>query len=326
MEIVFQITAQLDVENIVKHMAWSFISKFGVDTVTFLLAKDIDEEAYEVLHYAGTRAAEADVQMDSIATLLVYFDQEEYNQASFAHFREHYPDERTVRSLEALSTDIIVPLRTDRGVSGVVLLPASGSGEAYSTSQIQYITRILRFASVALENANLYWQATTDRMTKLYSHHFFQKTLEDEIMRGQRLGSMFSLIMFDIDHFKNFNDTYGHLQGDTIIKEIARLLMGSTRNIDVCARYGGEEFAVILPGVGLEGAELVASRLRASVEEHEFSGREGVLHVTISLGVTEFHRESMKSASQMVASADAALYTSKNSGRNRVTAVRGAQE
>jgi len=324
MEIVFQITAQLDVEDIVKHMAWSFIAKFQVDSVTFILAKDMDDESFEVIHYVGTKPTETDIQMGSLASLVRFFEQEEYSQISFQHFRSTYPDAKTVQSFDALSAEIMLPLRTDRGVSGVVLLPKNASGEEYTTDQIQYVTRILRFAAVALDNANLYWQATTDRMTKLYSHHFFQKSLEDEVLRAQRLGGMFSLIMFDIDHFKRFNDTYGHLQGDVIIKEISRILLGSTRNIDLSARYGGEEFAVILPGVGLEGADLVAGRLREKVDKHEFSGRDGPLHVTISVGVTEFNRDTMKSASQMVGVADAAMYQSKEGGRNRVTAIRDA--
>ena len=119
---------------------------------------------------------------------------------------------------------------------------------------IQYITRIVRFASIAIENASLFRQATTDRMTGLFSHHFFEKNLDEELERARRYKATFSLVMFDIDHFKKFNDTYGHLQGDRIIREIARLLVKSIRQVDFPARYGGEEFAVILPGGGREGS------------------------------------------------------------------------
>jgi two-component system, cell cycle response regulator len=320
-EIVFQITGQLDVENIVKNVVWSFLSKFQIEHVTFILTKDIDADAFDLIHYQGIQRVDVDFQMPSLASLITFLGKEEFSQTYFSNLREHYHDERTINSLAKLETEVIATLRTDRGVNGVMLLPRKSSGEAYTTREINFVTRILRFAAVALENANLYWQATTDRMTRLYSHHFFQKSLEDELNRARRLGEVFALLMFDIDHFKRFNDAYGHLQGDIIIKEISRILLASTRTIDVCARYGGEEFAVILRGVGLSGAVGVADRFRKKIEEHAFQGRGDPLHVTISVGVTEFAPESMRSASEMVAVADKALYASKESGRNRVTAL-----
>jgi diguanylate cyclase (GGDEF)-like protein len=325
-EIVFQIAGQLDVETIVKSVVWSFISKLPIEHATFILAKDIDADSYELIHYRGSQRVDVDFQMPSFRSLITFLEEEEFSQTYLASLRQSYHEERTIRSLEALQTDVIATLRTDRGLNGVVLLPHKSSGASYSTTEIHFVTRILRFAAVALENANLYWQSTTDRMTGLYSHHYFQKSLEDEINRARRLNEVFSLAMFDIDHFKQFNDAYGHLQGDLIIKEIARVLLASTRSIDVCARYGGEEFAVILRGVGLQGATGVAERLRKRMAEHEFQGREKPLRVTVSLGVTEFSPEFMHSPSQMLAVADKALYRSKGAGRNCVTALRAAAE
>ena len=159
-------------------------------------------------------------------------------------------------------------------------------------------------------------------MTKLFSHHFFQKNLEEEIARAHRYGATFSLIMLDIDHFKKFNDTYGHLQGDVIIKEIANIMRHSVRSIDLTARYGGEEFAVVLPEVDIRGAAVVAERLRGGVESFAFPGEEEPLHVTISVGVAEFKPDRMRSSSQLIAEADKALYQSKEMGRNRVTLQR----
>ncbi len=108
-------------------------------------------------------------------------------------------------------------------------------------------------------------------MTGLFSHHFFEKTLDEELERARRYKSTFCLLMFDIDHFKDFNDIYGHLQGDRIIREIARQLARSIRQVDFPARYGGEEFAIILPAVDIKGAVVVAERIRKKDRDFRLS-------------------------------------------------------
>lgn len=318
-EIASQITAQLDIENIIKNIVLSFIAKFQVSTITFLLPSELDENQVNIFHFQGLKRQDIQLNIPSIDSIIAFLEQDEYNQISYSYFKENYPDPLVTEEFQRVNPDIIIPLRTDKGVTGLILLPPRIEGNDYSLLDIQYITQIMRFASIALENANLYWQATTDRMTKLFSHHFFEKNLNDEITRAHRYGTTFSLIMLDIDHFKKFNDTYGHLQGDIIIKEIAKILRASVRSIDLSARYGGEEFAVILPEVDTEGAAVVAERVRKSIEMHPFPGEGNTLHVTVSIGVAEFNPERMRSSSQIVGDADKALYQSKEFGRNRVT-------
>ncbi len=318
-EIAIQITADLDVKNIIKNVVWSIVAKFQTNTVTFVFPVEDEEEEIRVFHYTGLKEGDINVDLSAADSIIRYFEQVEYSEVSFSDFAENFPDRRIIEQLRNLNIDFIAPLRTDKGVTGILLLPAKGDTTAYTLLEMQYISRIVRFAAIALENANLYHQATTDRMTKLFSHHFFEKVLDDEIQRARRYGKTFSLIMFDIDHFKSFNDTYGHLQGDIIIKEIAKIVLKSIRQIDFAARYGGEEFAVILPEVDIEGAAVVAERLRSLIEKHPFPGDSEPLHVTISLGVAEFDPETIHSVSQMVNEADKALYESKENGRNRVT-------
>ena len=316
-EIAFQITAQLEVENIAKNVAWSFASKFQPESVTFLLPEEAEEAPPRVVCYRGVKLEEPPPPVPPIAAMLAFLEKDEYSQVSFQYFRENYPDADFVAALETLASGMIVPLRTDKGVLGALVL--GKTSEPSSLAEVQYITRIARFAAISIENANLFRQATTDRMTGLYSHYFFEKTLEEEMERARRYKATFSLVMFDIDHFKKFNDTYGHLQGDLIIKEIAHLLRTSVRSIDFTARYGGEEFAVILPEVNVQGAAVVGERIRRGIERHEFAGEEGRLHVTVSIGVAEFKVDRMRTASQFIAEADKALYQSKELGRNRVT-------
>jgi len=318
-EIAFQITAQLEVENIAKNVAWSLASKCQPESVTFLLPGDAEDSPPRTVAYHGIKLDEAPPAMPPIAAMLAFLEKDEYSQVSFQYFRENFPDRAFAGALEPLAGGMIVPLRTDKGVIGALLV--GSTREPSNLAEVQYITRIARFAAIAIENANLFRQATTDRMTGLYSHHFFEKNLEEEMERARRYKATFSLVMFDIDHFKKFNDTYGHVQGDLIIKEIARILTQSVRQVDFPARYGGEEFAVILPSVEAKGALVVAERLRKRVEKHEFPGEKGPLHVTISVGVAEFDQEGTYAASEIVREADKALYQSKEHGRNRVTAA-----
>jgi diguanylate cyclase (GGDEF)-like protein len=320
-EIAFQITAQLEIENIIKNVVWSFVSRFQCETVTVVLPADSDENAVQVVSYRGLKKEDLGLALPALQPLLTFLDKDEYSQVPFGYLRESFPDREIVDRLAALAVDIVVPLRTDKGAMGILLLPRSGTGEPYGLLELQYITRIARFASISLENANLFRQATTDRMTGLFSHHFFEKNLEEEIERARRYKSTFSLVMFDIDHFKKFNDTYGHLQGDRIIREIARIMRRAIRQIDFPARYGGEEFAVILPNVDAKGALVVAERLRKRVQTFGFPSASGggPLSVTISVGVTEFDPESAYAPSEIIREADRALYRSKDNGRNRVT-------
>ncbi|NOY07525.1 MAG: sensor domain-containing diguanylate cyclase [Spirochaetes bacterium] len=318
-EIATQITADLDVESIIKNVVWSIIARFRTDTVTFIFPIEDDTVKLKIIHYEGLKRKELKTVLTSIDPIINYFEKVEYSQISYKEFYESFPDKRISRELKRIKTDFIVPLRTNKGVTGILLLPGKSSKEPFTLLETQYIARIIRFASIAVENASLYHQATTDRMTKLFSHHFFEKALDDEISRARRYGTFFSLVMFDIDHFKTFNDTYGHLQGDIIIKKIAKLLLNSIRQIDFAARYGGEEFTIILPQVDLNGAAIVAERLRKLIEEYEFPGDGRVLHVTISLGVAEYNSERIHSLSQMVNEVDKALYESKETGRNKVT-------
>jgi len=322
LEIAFQITAQLEIENVIKNVVWSLVSKFQAETVTIALPGEIDETAVQVVMYRGAKKEDPPIALPSIQPVLAFLDKDEYSQIAFSYFRDNFPDEIMVKRFADLGVDMIVPLRTDKGSIGILLLPKAGGGQSYGLQEIQYITRIARFASIAIENASLFRQATTDRMTGLFSHHFFEKTLEEELERARRYKTTFSLVMFDIDHFKKFNDTYGHLQGDRIIRDIARLLCKSIRQVDFPARYGGEEFAVILPAVDVKGALVVAERLRKRVEAFEFGASTdggAALHVTISVGVTEFDAESAYAPTEIIREADRALYQSKEHGRNRVT-------
>jgi len=160
-------------------------------------------------------------------------------------------------------------------------------------------------------------EAVTDGLTGLYNHAFLTQSLRREVNRARRHDLTFSLLMFDLDNFKQVNDTRGHLEGDRVLVKSAALIRESLRDIDVPARYGGEEFSVILPETPRAGARLAAERIRARVEEHFKKPKRG-LAVTISGGIATFP-EDAGSAEDMLRRADEALYRSKAAGKNRIT-------
>lgn len=156
-----------------------------------------------------------------------------------------------------------------------------------------------------------------DGLTGIYNRRFLETKLEDEFNRHKRYGGVYSIIMFDIDHFKNVNDTYGHQCGDFIIKSISSRIASLIRNVDYLARYGGEEFCCVLPETGIQLAAGIAERFREAISQQENIFDGNVIKVKISLGVAEF-REELESSSRLLKKSDEALYRAKKEGRNKV--------
>jgi diguanylate cyclase (GGDEF)-like protein len=165
----------------------------------------------------------------------------------------------------------------------------------------------------------MYESALRDGLTKAFNKKYFTDRLESEFMFSVRHNAPLALVMFDIDHFKKINDTYGHQAGDAVLTDLSALMMMSLRTEDVFARYGGEEFAVIARGSDLAQAQVIGERLRRAAEGRHFGYDGKVIPVTISVGLAGMPDAAIKDASGLVSAADAALYRSKQGGRNRVS-------
>lgn len=162
--------------------------------------------------------------------------------------------------------------------------------------------------------------AITDALTSLYNSRHFYSQIELEVDRSNRYGHPLSLLLLDIDHFKEFNDTYGHLEGNKVLQRIGSVIRSCLRKMDSAYRYGGEEFTVILPETSIEEAQIVSHRILTAVADEVFTPNSGKnVFVTVSVGVTQYFLK--EEISTFVQRSDAAMYTSKNGGRNQVSCL-----
>jgi two-component system cell cycle response regulator len=163
----------------------------------------------------------------------------------------------------------------------------------------------------------IYRMTIIDGLTQVHNKRHLYESLEREILRARRHARELSFLMFDLDHFKKINDVHGHLAGDFVLKELARVVQGRIRRDEVFARYGGEEFAIILPETDLAGATALADSIREKIQEHSFVFQADQIWVTISVGVATLE-ESDKTSTDLIRRADERLFEAKRAGRNRV--------
>ena len=217
---------------------------------------------------------------------------------------------------------LTVPLFVRNRVIGSLQLFCQG-GNRFNTedAQILWVLSLVAENLLTREYANegLLRFAFTDYLTGLRTRGYFEQQLELEIKRSERRRQKFSLLMIDIDHFKELNDTFGHHVGDQVLRDIASILMSDMREVDTVARYGGEEFVMVLPETTEAGAMYVAQRLRKAVEQTNFfaGSPQAIRHLTISIGVAVFDIDAQFKR-DLIEFADAALYAAKRNGRNRV--------
>jgi diguanylate cyclase (GGDEF)-like protein len=217
---------------------------------------------------------------------------------------------------------LCIPIQAHGDALGLIHFQASNQATKF-TEQEQLLSTTfaeqvgLSIANIRLREA-LRNQSIRDSVTGLFNRRYLEETLEREVHRAIRTGQTLGVIMLDLDHFKNFNDTFGHDAGDTVLRNTGEFLSKNIRADDIACRYGGEEFVLILPNANLEDTELRAKKLRGSVKALNIKHQGKPLGtVTVSVGVATFPQHG-STPTQLMAAADAALYQAKKTGRDRV--------
>ena len=220
---------------------------------------------------------------------------------------------------------VSIPLMIEKEIVGVLNINDVGQ-DSFDVGDLDFILKLSEFIAMSISNAVLYEQANklavTDGLTGISNRPSMEKSLRIEFERSKRYNSPLSLILLDVDHFKDVNDTYGHQKGDEILIAIASLLKKACRANDIAARYGGEEFLMILPQSNAQGAFKIAERVREEMMKISFTGNESNFAVTVSCGVAEFNKD-YESINKLIAAVDQALYEAKNGGRNRTILGKG---
>jgi diguanylate cyclase (GGDEF)-like protein len=231
-------------------------------------------------------------------------------------------DKSVAEGLSAFDPEIVVPLLGIEGAYGTALIGHKVLGDRYTDLERMYIDKLTRFISIAIQNNLHHESAITDAKTGLFNHAYFTQRLEQEIAHVKRHGAKAGIVMMDVDHFKNFNDTWGHLAGDEVLNALALTLRRTVRSEDVASRFGGEEFCALIIECDRMKLLDVAERIRIAISEMRIPYKAETLSVTASLGCCLIDPNLRVGADGYVEMADKALYLSKSGGRNKSTLYR----
>ena len=315
-EEALSIFRQNDVSGLIDFLISRILDRFVPTYLVFILQSQTTAEGLEVVSYRKLSRVEDPVLFETLEPFVDFFTQYP-RPVSFSIIEHEIPDTTMIEALRSIQTEIVVPILGPGGLLGLIIIGKKLLGDDYTSQEVMYINRLMQFGSSALQNIIFYTAASRDAKTDLYNHSFFMNRADQELQRFRRYGSVFSILMCDLDHFKGVNDTYGHQAGDHILFEFARILEQTTRASDVVARYGGEEFVVLLVETTKAGAWVIAERIRKAVRRHPFNYSNRKIKISCSIGGCDSASVDTRAIDDIMDSADRALYWAKDNGRNR---------
>ncbi|MBB6481414.1 GGDEF domain-containing protein [Spirochaeta isovalerica] len=313
----YEIFLKESVDELVAYIIKCLSEKFIPSDLVFILNEGITVSRIKTYAYHNMNFTKINMDLDSLEPYEAFF-RNYTGTTSFNLFEYELGDPSLIKPFEQFHPEIIVPIKGLSGLYGIILFGPKVLSEEYSKAEIAYIDKLMKFTSVGIQNNIHYEHSVKDSKTGLYNHNFFVSRVNEELARCRRTRHSSSLIVMDIDHFKNFNDDYGHLAGDEVIIQLAETLKHTVREEDILSRFGGEEFTVLLPETGREEAVVVGERLRRAVEKMAVMWEEKTLKVTVSIGISTYDWVEKLSEKTLIERADEALYKSKKNGRNQV--------
>ena len=334
-DILHEVTGDLSVSELFHLLVRRAARALSVSHCSVVLARPGDTQATVVAAFENPGLQQLTVQLERYPELKAALDSGQPVLVEDLDTHPLYEGVRHVWGIEGVEVPIrsviALPFSVDRGQYGVFLVRRTRDQERFGPADLEFAQAVITAAvaviqraqiveSTMADNARLEQLAQTDPLTQLLNRRALTERITAEMERALRYDSTMALLMIDLDHFKRVNDTYGHLVGDDVLRDVGQLLGDTIRTSDIVARYGGEEFLVLLPETDDAGAESFAERIREAIDRHPFAS-ESVpepLRLTASVGVAVYPAARIESVEDLFARADAALYRAKADGRNRV--------
>jgi len=334
-DILHEVTGDLSVSELFHLLVRRAARALGVSHCSVVLARPGESQANVVAAFENPGLQQLSIQLDRYPELKAALESGQPVLVEDLDTHPLYEGVRQVWGIEGIEVPIrsviALPFTIDRGQYGVFLVRRTRDQDRFGPADLEFAQAVITAAvaviqraqmveSTMADNARLEQLAQTDPLTQLLNRRALTERITAEMERALRYDSTMALLMIDLDHFKKVNDTYGHLVGDDVLRDVGQLLSDTIRSADIVARYGGEEFLILLPETDDAGAESFAERIRSAVEEHQFASVSLAepLRLTASVGVAVYPAARIESVEDLFTRADAALYRAKADGRNRV--------
>jgi diguanylate cyclase (GGDEF)-like protein len=306
------------IDEIMDATVYQISDHFLPSFIAFLWKPVQTRDDVTIKAYKNYKPADLNIHIDNITPFESFFKR--YPKLiDFSTLAAELKDDQAVKPFEKIRPEIVIPILGPLGLYGIILVGRKILGDDYSSQELFFLRHLMCFVLQAIKNHLHYEHSLRDVKTGLYNHGFFMVRLNEEVARTRRTGHTSSIIVMDVDKFKNFNDAYGHLAGDRVLEEIALVIKQNVRTDDIPSRFGGEEFTVLLPHTDNMTVWNVAERLRISVAGMRVPWEVNLPQVTISLGIYTFDQNAAADSTDIIRRADEALYVSKERGRNRGT-------
>ncbi|MBF0406056.1 MAG: GGDEF domain-containing protein [Candidatus Riflebacteria bacterium] len=329
LEISKELTSTLDPRLVLKKAFEKFNKLIGYSSVSILLFDQLST-SYKAIIQPEYKLSEEylEILKKSLTSVFSEFPADPVlkntDEIDIEIFNPHHDSKKQIGKITHV---LYIPIILENKIRGLIHLARENSPD-FSPRDFETTSQFTGIFLTSIKNAMIHQKteklAFTDPLTGLYNHRFFQETLLEEFLRAKRYSKPLSLMILDVDHFKKFNDHWGHLIGDKVLIHASSLFQKSLREkIDVLARYGGEEFAIVLPETSIHGGELFAERVRSILEKTPLMYDENELKITVSIGVSSTSVTTFEKPSEMIEAADIALYQAKENGRNQVRTYLG---